>query len=115
MGNIIQVDNSAHFICISNSSGGVSLEENITLEPENPQALDIISSVKEEQSVPQPYSCKIFKINGLGVAFTAKYSLYPLFQENACFNRLTFSRMPFHHTDKTELDRSSQSLPPAPV
>ena len=43
--------------------------------PEKPQASDIISSVREEQSVPQPSSFKICRIKGLGVALTAKYSL----------------------------------------
>ena len=71
------------------------MEENMMSFPEKPQAFDIISSVMEEQSVPQPYSFKIFKIKGLGVAFTAKYSLYPLFHENASFNCLAFSLIPF--------------------
>ena len=31
----------------------------------------------------------------MGVAFTAKYSLNPLFQENASFNFRAFSRIPF--------------------
>ena len=63
--------------------------------PEKPQASDSISSVMEEQSVPQPHSFKSCKINGLGVAFTAKYSLNPLFQANACFSFIAFSRIPF--------------------
>ena len=33
-----------------------------------------ISSVMEEQSQPQPSSCKTFRMPGVGVAFTAKYS-----------------------------------------
>ena len=37
-----------------------------------------INSVYDEQSHPQPYSCKIFIKKGFGVAFTAKYSLNPL-------------------------------------
>ena len=56
---------------------------------------DIISSVREEQSTPQPSSCKIFSRKGLGVALTAKYSLYPLFHEKAFCTRRAFSRMPF--------------------
>ena len=78
-----------------NSSMGVSLDENMISCPENPQASDIISSVWEEQSVPQPISFKIFKINGFGVALTAKYSLNPGFHANASFSFLAFSRIPF--------------------
>ena len=58
----------------ANSSAGVSLEENMISSPAKPQRSDIISSVREEQSVPQPSSFRIFKIWGLGVAFTAKNS-----------------------------------------
>ena len=58
----------------SNSQAGVSLEENMISLPVKPQRSDIISSVREEQSVPQPSSRRIFKMVGLGVAFTAKYS-----------------------------------------
>ena len=54
-----------------------------------------ISSVREEQSAPQPSSRRIFKMAGLGVAFTAKYSLKPGFQAKAAFNRRAFSLMPF--------------------
>ena len=78
-----------------NSSAGVSLEENMISLPSNPQRSDIISSVKDEQSVPHPSSLKIFKIVGFGVAFTAKYSLNPLFHENALYNPLAVSRIPF--------------------
>ena len=59
----------------ANSSAGVSLEENMISPPWKPQRSDIISSHREEQSTPQPSSFKIFKIWGLGVAFTAKNSL----------------------------------------
>lgn len=62
--------------------------------PEKPHALDIISSVMDEQSVPHPMSFSIFNRNGLGVALTAKYSLYPLFQENACLSLAAFSLIP---------------------
>ena len=48
------------------------LEENMISLPSNPQRSDIISSVKDEQSVPHPSSFKIFKIVGFGVAFTAE-------------------------------------------
>ena len=80
---------------ISKSSGGVALEENMISRPLKSQASDIISSVMEEQSVPQPSSFKIFKIYGFGVAFTAKYSLNPLFHEKAAFTLRAFSRIPF--------------------
>ena len=84
-----------NFFASTNSSAGVSLEENMISLPPKPQRSDIISSVSEEQSVPQPSSFKIFKIVGLGVAFTAKYSLNPLFQENALFKFRAVSRIPF--------------------
>ena len=41
------------------------------------------------------YSFKMFKINGFGVAFTAKNSLKPLFHANASFTAFAFSRIPF--------------------
>ena len=59
------------------------MEENIISFPENPQPSDSISSVADEQSVPQPSSFNIFKINGIVVAFTAKDYLNPAFQANA--------------------------------
>ena len=59
----------------TNSSAGVSLEENMMSSPWNPHRSDIISSHREEQSTPQPSSFRIFRIWGLGVAFTAKNSL----------------------------------------
>ena len=57
-----------------NSSAVVSLEENMMSSPVMPHRSDIISSVREEQSQPQPSSCRIFRIAGVGVALTAKYS-----------------------------------------
>ena len=73
MGNIIQVDNSAFILFgVSKLAGIIIGRKTLRWSRKPAQALDIISSVKEEQSVPQPYSCKIFKINGLGVAFTRK-------------------------------------------
>ena len=63
--------------------------------PAKPAAFASMSSVKDEQSQPQPSSRRIFKRKGLGVAFTAKYSLKPLFQEKASYSRLAFSRIPF--------------------
>ena len=62
--------------------------------PTIPHRSDIISSVKEEQSVPHPSSAKIFKIVGFGVAFTAKYSLNPLFHENALYKSLAVFLIP---------------------
>ena len=49
----------------------------------------------EEQSTPQPSSFKIFRMAGVGVAFTAKYSRNPLFQENALYRFRAVSRIPF--------------------
>ena len=80
---------------MTNSSAGVSLEENIISLPLKPQASLIISSVREEQSVPQPSSFRICRIFGVGVALTAKYSRNPLFQENASYSLRAFSRIPF--------------------
>ena len=71
------------FFASTNSSAGVSLDENMISSPLNPILSDIISSVSDEQSVPQPSSLRILSIVGFGVAFTAKYSLNPLFHENA--------------------------------
>ena len=65
------------------------------LSPVIPHASESISSVSEEQSVPQPTEASSFKINGLGVALTAKNSRNPGFQENARYRRSAFSRMPF--------------------
>ena len=42
--------------------------------PVMPHRSDIISSVREEQSQPQPSSCRSFRMAGVGVALTAKYS-----------------------------------------
>ena len=83
------------FSARTNSSAGVSLEENMISLPEKPHFSLIISSVREEQSVPQPSSRRIFRMEGLGVAFTAKYSLKPGFQEKAFCTSRAFSRMPF--------------------
>ena len=65
------------------SSSGVSLEENMISDPENPQASAKLSSTSEEQSTPQPSSFKMRRMDGFGVALIAKYSLYPSFQEKA--------------------------------
>ena len=54
-----------------------------------------INSVKEEQSVPHPSSCKILRIAGVGVAFTAKYSLNPSFHENALYKSRAVCLIPF--------------------
>ena len=77
------------------SSAGVTFDENMIFSPVIPQASLIISSARDEQSVPQPSSFRISKIYGLGVAFTAKYSLKPLFQPKAFFRFLAFSLIPF--------------------
>ena len=77
------------------SYAGVSLEENIICFPSKPWESANISSVWDAQSQPQSYSFKIFKINGFGVAFTAKYSRNPGFHANASFTAFAFSRMPF--------------------
>ncbi len=63
--------------------------------PVKPQASLSISSVREEQSTPQPSSFRICRMMGLGSALTAKYSRKPLFQLNALLMRRAFSRMPF--------------------
>ena len=57
-----------------NSSAGVLLEENMMCSPVTPHFSAISSSASEEQSQPQPSSFKSFKMAGVGVAFTAKYS-----------------------------------------
>ena len=62
--------------------------------PQKPTALASISSVREEQSAPQPSSRRIFRMTGFGVAFTAKYSLKPLFQAKAAFSARAVFRMP---------------------
>ena len=77
------------------SSLGVWLEENIISLPAKPTASLSISSVREEQSTPQPSSRRIFKMAGLGRALTAKYSLKPLFQLKASLIRRALARMPF--------------------
>ena len=65
------------------SSAGVSFEENMISGPVMPWRSQSISSVSEEQSMPQPSSCRMSMMVGLGVALTAKYSLKPLFHANA--------------------------------
>ena len=82
-------------LAYTNSSGGVSLDENIISSPLHPIAFESISSVFDEQSVPHPYSLKILIRNGFGVAFTAKYSLKPGFHANASLTFLAFSLIPF--------------------
>ena len=62
--------------------------------PEKPHRSAIISSVREEQSTPQPSSRRSLSMPGVGVAFTAKYSLNPGFHAKAAFNARAFSRMP---------------------
>ena len=52
------------------------------------------NSAKEEQSAPTPNFCNTRIIYGFGVAFTAKYCLNPLFQENAEINLFILLTMP---------------------
>ena len=78
-----------------NSPSGVSFEENIISSSLNPNLSAIISSVYDEQSTPHPTSFNFFMINGFGSALTAKYSLNPLFHENASLTFLAFSIKPF--------------------
>ena len=78
-----------------NSPSGVSFEENMISSFLKPNLSAIISSVADEQSTPQPASFNFLIINGFGVAFTAKYSLNPLFHEKASFTFLAFSINPF--------------------
>ena len=63
--------------------------------PEKPHRCAIISSVREEQSTPQPSCFRIFRMPGVGVALTAKYSLKPGFQPKAAFRARAVARMPF--------------------
>ena len=54
--DIVEIDGGVQLACQDKSSAGVSFEENMISVPEKPQASDIISSVREEQSTPQPSS-----------------------------------------------------------
>ena len=67
------------------SSSDVSLELNIILVPLIPEASASMSSGMEAQSAPQPNCLNSLKMAGVGVAFTAKYSLNPLFQAKALY------------------------------
>ena len=78
-----------------NSPAGVSFDENIISSFLNPSLSAIINSVYDEQSTPHPASLSFLIINGFGSAFTAKYSLKPLFHEKASFTFLAFSINPF--------------------
>ena len=62
--------------------------------PDMPMASASISSHSLEQSTPQPQSRSMSMRAGLGVAFTAKYSLKPRFHAKASSTRFAFSRMP---------------------
>ncbi len=79
----------------TNSSAGVLLEENMISPPENPHFCASSSSVREEQSTPQPSWRRIFRMVGLGLAFTAKYCLNPGFHEKARSRARAFARIPF--------------------
>lgn len=98
-----------------NSLSGVSLEENIMSPFLHPIALESISSVMDEQSHPQPYSCRILIRNGFGVAFTAKNSLKPLFHAKASFKPVHFPGCPSHHKDEMGWDIFRQFPVPSPV
>ena len=100
MSDVVQVDDGSQLFRIAKFLRGRIVGGNMMSEPEKPHALDIISSVMEEQSHPQPYSCRILIRNGFGVAFTAKNSLKPLFHAKASFNACAFSRIPSHHKDE---------------
>ena len=77
-----------------NSSAGVSFDENMISSPFMPSFSQSMSSVSEEQSMPQPSALSSSMTAGVGVALTAKYSLYPAFQANAAFTRRAFSMIP---------------------
>ena len=75
-------------------SDSISFEVKIIFLPFIPLFCDKTISGIEAQSVPQPSSFKRRSIAGVGVAFTAKYSLKPLFHENAAFSARALRRMP---------------------
>jgi len=76
------------------SSAGVTFEENMISAPRRPSRSARMSSVSEEQSRPQPSSCRMRRIAGLGLALTAKYSRKPGFQAKAASSCRTAARMP---------------------
>ena len=76
------------------SSARVLLEVNMISLPRKPHFSASISSVRLEQSAPQPSSRRMFSSLGVGVALTAKYSLKPLFQAKAAQRRRALARMP---------------------
>ena len=51
------------------------MDVNMMSSPVMPHFSQSMSSVMDEQSMPQPSECSIFIMVGLGVAFTAKCSL----------------------------------------
>ena len=55
----------------ANSSAGVSLEENMMSSPTIPSRSQSMSSVRLEQSMPQPWSCSRRRMAGFGQALTA--------------------------------------------
>ena len=77
------------------SEAGVSFDVKITLSPFIPESSESISSGALEQSAPQPSSERIFKIYGLGHAFTAKCSRNFGKMLNAFVNSLMFSLIAF--------------------
>ena len=80
-----------------------------------PMALESISSVMEEQSVPQPYSFRILIKNGFALAFTAKYSLNPLFQLKASFTACAFCRDVYKRQSLSSSRGKGQSVLPYSV
>ena len=78
-----------------NSMAGVSLDENMMSSPRIPALSARTNSGNELQSAPNPSLFRIFSRNGLGFAFTAKYSLYPGFHSKAFNRRRAFFRLKF--------------------
>lgn len=90
-GDVIKIDNSTNLICIFKLfiRSVVGGKHNVSFL--HPIALESINSVMDEQSHPQPYSCRILIRNRFRVAFTAKNSLKPLFHAKASFKACAFS------------------------
>jgi hypothetical protein len=76
-----------------NSAAGVSFDENMIASPAIPAFAASKSSGSELQSAPSPSARKIFRMYGLGVALTAKYSLNPATQPNARWSARALARI----------------------
>ena len=74
MSKVIQVDDGLLLFRLDKFLCRCLVEENMISSPENPHRSLISSSVREEQSTLQPSSRRIFRMPGVGVALTAKYS-----------------------------------------